>query len=453
MSFNPVSGSAHAPGSTRAASIGTDPPRADPDQQQPGLARRVANAGTACTGRPVRSGMPHAPPRTRRTHLSSRAALALVACVQLAPAVRASDLPTLNAVADAMERAVLARDKAAYLAHVATADPVLRAEQVHWAADFDRHAVEAFTMDVADVGDAPPHHVPHIDARRANLTVRWRMSSWAPGSERTITFPALFVREGDAWTFAGEAWPALSDEHNTVLAPPELRPVAERVLALLPRVRAHVDEGFEAASDDRQVVKLYDAMPHLQASIYLSYTDPLGGWNEPGEAIKLLARPDMDDAQLLPVLAHEYAHVATFRFGPHASDMPWWALEGVAELASEQFRAGYWPMIDRQVRAWAAAGGLAAWDALADFHTFDKRYYGHVYTQGEHMVAYITERFGRAARNRWLRALAAGQALDAATLDALGVPWAEVDSAWRAGLAPAPAEPAAATPADATRSP
>ena len=58
---------------------------------------------------------------------------------------------------------------------------------------------------------------------------------------------------------------------------------------------------------------------------------------------------------------------------------------------------------------------------------------GHVYRQGQHMSAYITQRFGRTKRNNWLRAMANGASIDEASVKELGVPggFAEIDRDWR----------------------
>lgn len=231
---------------------------------------------------------------------------------------------------------------------------------------------------------------------------------------------------------------SLKPEHrrSRVLFMPGLEQVAKRVIELLPEVRTHVDAGLGEHVPHEQVVKLYSRMDQLQASIYLSYADPLGGWNEPGEAIKLLVRPNTPDSRLKPLLAHEYAHVVTFELGPEATNMPWWVLEGVAELASEDFgdrgkRAAL------SVRQWAARDRLSDWASLSDFRSVPGDKHRYVYAQGHDMLAFVSARFGPVARNQWLRSLAQGTSIDSATRNAFNTPFAELDAAWRAGLKPA----------------
>jgi hypothetical protein len=158
----------------------------------------------------------------------------------------------------------------------------------------------------------------------------------------------------------------------------------------------------------------------------------LGGWNEPGEAIKVLVTPD-SVRDIRGYLAHEYAHVATFVHGPNATDAPWLVLEGIAELASANYRPGATEARQRTVAAWAAQDQLAPWEAIAPFplKPEDEQYYRHVYTQGEDMLAWQTEQFGAQARNAFVASVCKGDSLDVASTKAFGKPWAAIDASWR----------------------
>jgi hypothetical protein len=59
--------------------------------------------------------------------------------------------------------------------------------------------------------------------------------------------------------------------------------------------------------------------------------------------------------------------------------------------------------------------------------------------QGHHLMGYVSARFGRAKRNRWLRVLSSGRSLDEGTREVLGLSFEELSDGWRATL-PAPAE-------------
>jgi hypothetical protein len=134
------------------------------------------------------------------------------------------------------------------------------------------------------------------------------------------------------------------------------------------------------------------------------------------------------------LLAHEYGHVATFEMGPRATDMPWWVLEGAAELAAEGYTRNPARNLNRQMEGMARAGWLAAWEDLADFRGEAQNHVWAVYTQGHHMLGYISDRFGRSARNRWLRLMAQGRTIDSATTEALGLSFDQLDADWRQSL-------------------
>lgn len=324
--------------------------------------------------------------------------------------------------------ACIAGDADAYLKHISARDIEFLNEQRYFARDLKKKpAAEcSWTIDelTFDAG-----------AASAKLTIEWRMTS---GKARSVSFLAAFepahTDAGDTWTYAGEIWTAHAAPGVLVLHDPGLAGVASRIAEAFSEVRATVEEGFmlteKALPGRTQKIKLYSTMRHLQASICLSYIEGLSGWNEPGEAIKILTSERATLASLRSLIAHEYGHVATFELGPLANTMPWWLLEGVAELSAERW--GRKP--DGMVKAWATHGRLAPWNELADFETVPAKWRGHVYTQGHHMLGYISETFGREKRVQWMTALATGSPLVDATTQAFAITFDELASQWRATL-------------------
>jgi hypothetical protein len=57
-----------------------------------------------------------------------------------------------------------------------------------------------------------------------------------------------------------------------------------------------------------------------------------------------------------------------------------------------------------------------------------------VYTQGEHMIAFIDSHYGQDQRIGFVRGLCEGKTTDQAARDAIGLPWADVDAAWRLSI-------------------
>lgn len=390
--------------------------------------------------------MTNRPPRPRATRRAGLLAAILAALIlptvapaapTMQPARAASPDPAavrlqIEELLRQMSAAVGAADQAGYLSHVLKTDTCFAKEQENWALDLGRVAPESFNVALTDAD------LTLTDSgAEGRLRWSWRMPG---GKDRSLNFIARFVRGESGWLYAGEKWNVLEGDHCLVLYADGLEDAAKIVVDVLPDIRTHVHEGFELQEDKditerTQEVKLYASVKHLQHSIYLSYTDGLGGWNEPQEAVKILSRATASKSSLRVLLGHEYGHVATFQLGPKANNMPWWILEGMAELAAEAYSHDE-KSTDRIVRRWAANDGLIEWDRLADFLGEATQHMSHVYTQGHHMVSYISERFGREGRNRWLRAMAQGATLDDATTKELGLSFAKLDKEWRESLMP-----------------
>ncbi|MBL8760637.1 MAG: hypothetical protein JNL50_04975 [Phycisphaerae bacterium] len=387
----------------------------------------------------VGSGAISLAPRPAWAQQASPAAATPATPAQSASPAPAPEEAKVLALVERMTNAVLATDIAAYISCVDKADPVFLQEQKNWAKDLDRKPVAEFSIAAAKFRAQSEGEII------ADLTMTWKLK----GSEsaRSLKYAGRFVDRKGEWLYAGENWKVLERDNIKVFFDEGRENVAGIAADVLPAIRAHVHEGFALTIDRVQEVKLYSSMQHLQQSIYLSYTDGISGWNEPGESIKMVASAHPDKEGLTSVLAHEYGHVCTFELGPKANEAPWWVLEGVAELSSEHY-ADKGQFAQRAVRRMAKSGRLREWDALSDFHNTKQADMQMVYTQGHAMLGYISERFGREKRVVWLKAMATGSSLDVASKAAFDLSFAEVDRQWRDSLlpqeeaAPAPAEPA-----------
>lgn len=352
----------------------------------------------------------------------------------------AQELADIERTVSSMERAVLAADVDGYLANVMKGDKEFETEQLNFAKDLLRKKPDSFDMQVSGATFTD-------GLARAEVQYTWHIPDQRAKGDRTVKFKGKFVRENTRWLFAGEDW-VIRDGGNVLVyffegAEEQAKNAEESFKA----VQGSVLKGFQlentAFAEHVQKIKMYQSMKHLQASIYLSYEDGLGGWNEPGESIKMLASGR--GGRLENVIAHEYGHCATFSLGPTSNDMAWWVLEGVAELSAEPYgggRAG----VKRRIEGLARRDKLPSWPDLSDFHTIKQENYGLVYTQGHHMLGYIEDTFGNTKRNDWLRAMSTGATMDEASTKVLGRSWDQLAAEWRAAL-PAP-EPETAPPAD-----
>lgn len=363
----------------------------------------------------------------------------LLAVLAVAPApnaeievARAAD--AVATTIDAMEAAVARADSGAYMLLVDTTDPVFAEEQRKWARDLRTRPVER--VDFA-AGDTPSFEG---GSWTVPLTVTWRL----PGedADRSVSYEAAFrplgLAEG-AWVYTGRVWEETETDAVRVMAAPGDtvgQQIADYLIGRTADLLAQVETELGRTLPTAPTVKIYPDMASLQASIALSYTDPLGGWNEPNESIKILGRPGLAGPRLDALIAHELGHAVSFEYGEHIIHAPWWALEGIAEIATDLFRTRR-PSVQRL----ADQGELIDFARLADFRGEAMNHMRQVYVQGRAMLAYITDRFGRDARHEWLAAMGHGATLDEATRTALGLSFDQLDQDWRATLTPSATTP------------
>lgn len=373
----------------------------------------------------------------------------------------------IQAALDAMGKAVLAGDAAAYAKTIAT--PLARStfftvEQQEWAKDLTKPETRpvAFTATVTEEGTVTT--VPgQTGAERWVGAVRfaWTMPTTGEAKrskDATVQFEAAFVRNvsGDgehAWKYAGEAMETLDADpkttHATIFHPKGAKTPAEQIAKAFPLAKAHVDEFFGKAIDRVEEIRLYDRRDVLQFSVYPSMfqTDTtLSGWSETGQSIKFLTNYARDEKGWTAAFAHEYGHVATWNLGEKAAAMPWWVQEGIAELAAEAYTGGR-ARIDPIITGWAARNGLATWDELADYRKTPQDKRRHPYHQGHHMVGFVFDTHGREKCIAWITAMARGRSVDEATRETLNTGFADLDRAWRDHVAALVARSEASSPA------
>src|SRR5439155_5549878 len=151
-------------------------------------------------------------------------------------------------------------------------------------------------------------------------------------------YEARFEWEMDGWRFAGPNFVAVEGAHFAVKSYPSAANLAAALLPVLEEIYGLTVADLGVALAGKTVIKLYPSEEMLQGSVYPSYTQPLSGWNEPNEAIKIRVREGSTASGLRAVLAHEFTHDLLFALagGTHGA-YPWWVEEGTAEYEAGAF--------------------------------------------------------------------------------------------------------------------
>ncbi|MGV6814092.1 MAG: peptidase MA family metallohydrolase, partial [Phycisphaerales bacterium] len=328
-------------------------------------------------------------------------------------------------------------DIGAYMALIDPSDPVFATEQRAWIADLQMHPVEDVEIDIAW---NEPVRLQEDGSAIAPIEITWHIVG--EELDRHFAYQALFAPVGapnGQWIFAGRAWDVLDNDtpgvrvYSDAVHEDLAHLAADRVEYLRDVIAENMGFDYSQTKPKEVVVKIYPDMSSLQASIYLSYTDHLSGWNEPGESIKILGRDDFTVDLLDPLLAHEIGHAVSFEFGPEINNAPWWTLEGIAEVAAGLFRDSWESKNNRMVHL-AKADDLRDWSLLADFRGEANNHAMYVYLQGWSMIDYIDRVHGLDQRNAWFKSLAVGSTLDEATQAVMGISFDQLDQEWRTSL-------------------
>lgn len=231
------------------------------------------------------------------------------------------------------------------------------------------------------------------DEATARLTFSWERR---PDAVVRASLPVRLERRGDVWRYAGEDVRVAAVGAFTLATVNEAG-LPERAAFLGPllgvaagRVRAALGVEVPAGA----TVKVYPSMVALSVSVNLTL-QPVAGWNEPGEAVKLVL-PDGPEARrsALRLLSHEFTHLGVTAALPPGTDrrVPWWLHEGLADWASSPY-LGAAGLAARQ----GAVGALArdGWVPLAelgDFNAVPESRWAAVYAQGLGVVEFLAGR-------------------------------------------------------------
>ncbi|AFZ69082.1 peptidase MA family metallohydrolase [Deinococcus peraridilitoris] len=320
-----------------------------------------------------------------------------------------------------MEATISRGDGPAYLRLVDLREPVFAAEHRNFVRDWQSKPPKSLTITASNI--AVEDAVAYADLRWA-----WRREETA----RSATFAAEFRKVNGAWRYAGERWNEVQVGGARVLWQDQQEATARAMASELGALQSQVarELGFPAAP--QPVLKLYSSSEALSASVQLSL-QPVAGWNEPGEAVKL-ARPGWPGSR--STLLHELTHHAVFeRYGAGQARLPWWLHEGIAQYVASTG----WPATQRETYLqrsanWQKRGELPEFSRLAVFESTPDALWGYVYAQGYAFVRFAVELHGMGALTDFMERVARGADLGEASTASFGKSFEAMDEAFRLWL-------------------
>ena len=333
-----------------------------------------------------------------------------------------------------MQGAVLNGDSGAFMAQIDTEDPKFATEQRAWFADLSRNPVSEFRIEPLE------ELITGITGRAGMMHIRFHWTLREDQIERSIEFNALFSPMGDEpdgpWLFSGRGWEIKLDSGSglRVVADRPHNELAASVLEVVPDIQRFIEKNLKLTLSEPLTIKIYPTVQELQYSIAPGYINMLSGWNEPGESIKIIGRDSVSAKRISSLLAHEIGHAVSFEYGPEINIAPWWSLEGIAELVADEYRST--PPEEREIgiAKQVARGDRRTWEQLSDFKGEAVEHSMYVYSQGWSMVRFITQRFGKRARNSWFEAMGHGSSVQEATKSVLKISFEDLDREWESEM-------------------
>jgi len=344
----------------------------------------------------------------------------------------------LNRLVARMELAVRDGDLDTYLSYLWPEDPVFLADHTAWARDWKDHPLAVFDMAIFSIQSQSD------TTATARVSISWRQKGFTGnGSAGGATVSAIFHRQGDEWFFGGEDWQLLDAEQIRLyyFASGILDNTGQAtiVAGYLPSIYTVLTREFGFVPDHIAHVKLYDTAVTLQNWTRLSMPD-LEVWNVPGESIKIplgpnyIPPPEED-------FAREYTRFLLYEMSGGTTDrFPWWLEEGITRYGGALFQT--LSQRNRTLKRIAARAlapetsdeRLFDWDALETRPSLLASDMEIAAGQAYTLVQYVTETYGAAARNAWIRDIATQSTVEEACQADLGISLADLDAQWRTWL-------------------
>ncbi|MFQ5434313.1 MAG: M28 family metallopeptidase [Anaerolineae bacterium] len=329
----------------------------------------------------------------------------------------------VTAVLDARAEAIQNRNQSAFLNTVDGRMPALAAEQRHW-----------FTaLDEADgpVAWAGRPVVLYPDGRLLADTTLTGLAAGPQGAR------VLFTPEGNGWRWAGALFAELSDEQVTVFYPAGQQALARQIQAEARLQAPQIAADLGVTTTWPVSIKLYASEGMFQTAVSpaLARGSWVTSWAGADESVRMRVWPEMEPADWQPSLLAALARQELEQQGVTSQ----WLLQGVSLWQVERM-LGRLPagMAEGNLTKLLRAVNGEDWPSLADMPSeaaLDAEN-GRVLNAGAvDAVRTVTYRYGREGLAALIQAQAAGNDLETAVFQALGLSLAEFEANWADSLA------------------
>ncbi|MCA9278627.1 MAG: hypothetical protein H6815_10590 [Phycisphaeraceae bacterium] len=328
----------------------------------------------------------------------------------------------------AMEQTVRAGDAETYLTYVWSGDPGFRREQEQWAKDINHRAPKAFKVTIDS------EHVTIEDAI-ASTEITWNWTT--DGLPQSLTFPGSFFRittdSGEQWLYAGEKFRARGGYRENIYALEENSGFQRTVGRAMRDVRRHVERGMGTRIDKMVPIRIYPNEKHFAFSNGLLKHETQPWQIDPAQPVKLIANDEIEEDALKADLARRFTMLTLHEIGSHADQMPWWIATGIAEFACEKFEDDLEPNMEK-VRGPLKAGDLPKFASLSNVSSLSDTDRMLAIEMGHNLLGYIADSYSREQRQDWVKMLANGSSLEAATRETFEISADELEAKWAAWL-------------------
>ncbi len=331
--------------------------------------------------------------------------------------------------------AILARDLPAFLNGLDEEQPFLVAEELRFFEDLARYPATAFALEATPLS---------LEADGSLLAIVDRAYEFG-GQTRNERFPIRFTSRGDRLLWAGTPFEKLAGREITLLYPAMREEMAQDLLAMAEELSARItadldleDSNLLVASDTSEeiergaTIKLYLGQNSYFSSLPPSLSDSewSQGWTADDSSIKLLLGASVNEPSLRSQLINLLTRQRLYQIGLKDT----WLLEGMtiqqAVLLDDQQTEEWLAEALRPVWREVLRGGEVRLLEAPSRNELSVLGWQAFTSQAWDLVRYIELEYGRETLLQFVQARVAGETIDSALDQTIGLELAGLETAW-----------------------